>query len=162
MNNVSVRRARSSDAYSITRLLHEFAEFEKATAVVSPQTIESALFGDRPILDAFVMDSGREICGLIMWYLTFSSWTGRPGIFIQDFYVRPKYRGQGYGNILFSSLADHCIERNYARMDWLVLDWNRDALKFYENRDAEELSGWKMYRLSGDALKSNARRQADG
>jgi len=162
MHNVSVRRAQHGDAYSITLLLHEFAEFENATAVVSPEAIESALFGERPILDAFVVDAGRELYGLIMWYLTFSSWTGRPGVFIQDFYVRPKFRGQGYGSLLFVSLADYCVDQQYARMDWLVLDWNREALKFYEHRDAEKLSGWRMYRLSGSGLSANSRRQSDG
>jgi len=137
-------------------MLREFAEFEEAETAVSLEALESALFGRHPIIYAYVADVGDGIAGLISWYLTFSSWTGRPGVFVQDFYVRPQFRARGYGAQLFASLAQECVKQGYARMDWWVLEWNKRALNFYGQRGAETLGGWKIQRLSGEALYAAA------
>jgi GNAT superfamily N-acetyltransferase len=94
-----------------------------------------------------------EVAGFALWFLNFSTWTGRHGIYLEDLYVRPELRGCGYGTALLGELARLCVERGYARLEWSVLDWNEPAIAFYRALGAVPMDGWTVHRLSGHALR---------
>jgi GNAT superfamily N-acetyltransferase len=98
-----------------------------------------------------------EVVGFALWYLTFSTWTGRPGIHLEDLFVRPTYRRAGYGRALLAGLAALCAERGYSRLEWSVLDWNTSAQAFYRTLGAAPTAGWDRWRLDGDGLTRLAR-----
>jgi len=152
-----LRPAEPSDIPEILRLVLELAVYEKEPDVVeaTEDGFRSALFGESPAVFALVVDGTAEgtLAGVAIWYLTFSTWEGVHGIHLEDLYVRPTYRGSGYGKALLARLAAICVERGYARLEWDVLDWNEPAIGFYQSLGARPLDGWTTYRLDGDALR---------
>ena len=152
-----IRPAVPADVPEILRLVVELAEYEREPDAVAATEdgFLAALFGDDPAVHALVID-GEEagtLAGMAVWFLTFSTWEGVHGIHLEDLYVRPAYRGAGYGTALLTSLAALCVERGYARLEWDVLDWNTPAIGFYESLGARPLDGWTTYRLDGEALR---------
>jgi len=140
-------------------MVRELAEYEKALdqANMTPQQLNIALFGEHPVVFAHVAeDEQGAIAGFALWFLNFSTWTGVPGIYLEDLYVRPAARGTGYGKALLAQLARICVERGYARLEWSVLDWNEPAIAVYRSQGAVPMDEWTVNRLTGDALAAMA------
>ena len=149
-----IREASPADVPAIMQLIHDLAEYEKAPQEVETNEVEiaSALFADQPKVFAHVIDLDGEVVGMAIWFLNFSTWQGKHGIYLEDLYVKPEYRGRGYGLAMLKHLAALCVERGYGRFQWWVLDWNTPAIEFYKSQGAIAMDKWTVYRVSGDAL----------
>jgi ribosomal protein S18 acetylase RimI-like enzyme len=154
-----IRPARPDDVPVITALVRELAEYEKEpqSATATEEDFAAALFGPNPAVFAHVAEHTAEdgspmVVGMALWFLNFSTWTGRHGIYLEDLYVRPEFRGRGYGKALLTELARICVARGYRRLEWSVLDWNTPAIEFYKSLGAVPMDGWTVYRLTGEAL----------
>ena len=154
-----IRPATPSDVPEIHRLVCDLAEYERAPDQVeaTPEHLHEALFGPNAaayahVAEAEVPGGGPRIVGFALWFLNFSTWTGRHGIYLEDLYVRPEFRGGGHGRALLTELARICVERGYRRLEWSVLDWNEPSIGFYKSLGAVAMDEWTVYRLTGDAL----------
>lgn len=138
--------------------MRELAAYERAAdlAVATEADLRAALFGASPAVFAHVLDVGGEVAGAAVWFVSFSTWTGRLGMYLEDLFVRPAYRGRGFGRRLLATLAAVCVERGYARLEWAVLDWNEPALGFYRTLGATSMDEWTVNRLAGEALSALA------
>ena len=152
---------------AILGLVHELAIYEKEphAAQASVADFCAALFPDgrAPIAFAHVAEVDGEIVGMALWYVTFSTWLGRGGIWLEDLFVSPEHRGSGLGKGLLATLAALCAERGYGRLEWWVLRWNASALGFYDSLGGEPMDEWLTYRLEGrylDALAGGSDRTA--
>jgi GNAT superfamily N-acetyltransferase len=161
----TVRPARPEDVSEILAMVQELAEYERElpSVVATEESFRRALFGDSPAVFAHVVqhtdENGQDgLVGFALWFLNFSTWLGRHGIWLEDLYVRPEHRGAGYGRLLLRHLAALCVERGYGRLEWWVLDWNDTALGFYESIGAAAMKEWTVHRLTGDALTALAER----
>jgi GNAT superfamily N-acetyltransferase len=152
--NISIELARPEDVPLILELIMELAEYEKQadTAQASESQLRQALFGEKPAAEAVIARLDGQPAGWALWFQSFSTWTGKPGLWLEDLYVRPAYRRRGVGRALLVHLARLCTERNYGRLEWSVLDWNTPALDFYREMGAEPMADWTVQRLSGEAL----------
>jgi GNAT superfamily N-acetyltransferase len=131
------------------------AEYERAARLchLTEPALHTALFGAAPALFGHVAaTTDGELLGFALWFLNFSTWDGRHGIYLEDLYVRPAARGRGAGRALLTTLAGICLDRGYTRLQWWVLDWNDDALRFYRRLGAEPMDEWTVWRLSGQGL----------
>jgi GNAT superfamily N-acetyltransferase len=147
--------ATPADVPTILQLIRELAEFERLLheVVATEADVHDALFGARPVAEAVVARAAGEVAGFALFFHNYSTFRGRPGIYLEDLYVRPQYRGRGYGGALLKHLAGHAVQRRCARMEWAVLDWNERAIAFYESLGAKPVDGWTVYRLTGEALQ---------
>jgi GNAT superfamily N-acetyltransferase len=155
---VNLRRASPEDVPTILGFIHELAIYERAPDAVkmtAPQ-LHDALFGTKPRAEALLVEIDGTPQGFAVWYESFNTWTGKPGLYLEDLFVTPAARGQGAGKAIFQHLANIAVARDYARMEWSVLDWNEPAINFYKSRGAEALDEWTKYRLTGDALRALA------
>jgi GNAT superfamily N-acetyltransferase len=153
-----VREARESDLERILQLIVDLATYERAAHQVKT-TIEQlrlALFGPQPAAYALVAESEEGVVGFALYFRNFSTWEGVHGLYLEDLYVMPEYRGSGLGKALLMSLAEVAVVRGYARLEWAVLDWNQPAIDFYRSLGAVALNEWTVYRLSGEALNTTA------
>ncbi len=152
---VRVRPANVRDVPALVELVRALATYERAPEQVrlTPELLEAALFGQEPKAFAHVATVGGKVAGFAMWFLSFSTWLGRHGIYLEDLFVAPEHRGRGLGRRLLVELASICVERGYGRLEWVVLDWNRPAIGFYRALGAEPLDQWTTFRLSGTALE---------
>ena len=155
-----VRPADPRDVTDIVRLVRDLAEYERALdqMTMSPQQLAAALFpGDAaPALFAHVVEVDGEVVGTALWFLSFSTWTGTHGIWLEDLYVDPALGGRGLGQELLRTLAQVCVERGYDRFEWWVLDWNTPSIGFYESIGATPQAEWVRYRLAGSPLTEHA------
>jgi GNAT superfamily N-acetyltransferase len=158
-----IRPARPDDITAIHRLIRELAEYERSLehAAASPDDLRHALFGERPAVFAHVADHDGVVGGYALWFLSYSTWTGRHGIYLEDLYVTPELRGHGYGTALLAELARICAERGYTRLEWSVLDWNAPAIGFYQALGAAAMDEWTVHRLAGPALHALAGQAPD-
>ena len=149
-----IRTARQSDVPALLDLVHELAEYEREPDAVETtvEQLADVLFGDNPQAFALVAEHDAQVVGCAIWFVSFSTWTGRHGIYLEDLIVREAYRGHGYGSQLLRALAGLCLERGYRRLEWAVLDWNEPALRFYRSLGAKPNADWTVHRVSGDAL----------
>ncbi len=149
-----IREAKPSDLSDIFRYIHALAEYEKAPeeAVLSIEDLESSLFGENPQVYCLISEMDNQVTGIAIWHLNYSTWRGKHGIYLEDLFVDPKFRGQGHGKALLIRLAQICVERGYPRFSWWVLDWNQPSIDFYKSLGAEAMDEWTVYRVSGDAL----------
>jgi GNAT superfamily N-acetyltransferase len=150
-----IRRARPDDLTSIVQLVRALAEYERDpdAAQASEDDFRRALFGEHPALYCHIAeDDEGTVVGFAVWFLNFSTWIGRHGIYLEDLFVQPSARGSGYGRALLAELARICVEQNYGRLEWSVLDWNEPALGFYRSLGAVTMDEWTVNRLTGDAL----------
>jgi GNAT superfamily N-acetyltransferase len=155
----NLRSATSDDVPVIAELIRGLARFEKLEqeVVMTEELLASALFGDRPYAEVVLAeDDGRPV-GFALFFHNFSTFLGRPGIYLEDLFVLPEHRGGGIGRMLLAHLARLAVERGCGRLEWAVLDWNRDAIQFYERLGARPNSDWTVYRLAGEALTGLAR-----
>lgn len=150
----AIRPARPADVPEILELIRDLAEYERSLDQVAAteEDLRAALFAPSPALFAHVAVAGGEVVGFALWFLSFSTWTGKHGIYLEDLYVRPTVRGRGAGKALLAELAAICVRRGYARLQWWVLDWNAPAIGFYRSIGAEAMSEWTVHRLSEKAL----------
>ena len=152
---LSLDPATPADVLLILQLIRELAEYEHeaASARATPEQIHDALFGEHPAAEAVIARIDGETAGWALWFQNFSTWTGKPGLWLEDLYVRPQDRRRGVGKALLIYLARLCVERGYGRFEWSVLDWNTPAVEFYRALGAEAMSEWTTQRLSGEALR---------
>ena len=153
---MTVRPIRPADVPAVVGMVRELAAYEKAEheARMTPERLHDALFGEAPALFGHVAEAGGdgEPAGFALWFLNFSTWRGTHGIYLEDLYVRPGHRGSGLGRELLRTLAQLCVSRGYARLEWSVLDWNTPSIDFYRAAGAEPMDGWTVFRLTDDAL----------
>ena len=157
--SLSIRRARPEDAALIFSLLCELAEYEKLTHEVEATEggIAAALFSDQPRITCEIAEWNGEGVGFAVWFFNFSTFSGRPGIFLEDLFVRPAFRGKGIGKGLLVHLAKLCVENRWSRMQWSVLDWNTPSIDFYKSLGAEMMDEWKLCKVTGPALSQLAK-----
>lgn len=157
---VTIRPARSGDAATVLRFVQELAEYEREPdAVVATEAMmDEALFGATPKAEALIADVDGVAVGFALFFHTFSTWTGRQGIWLEDLYVTPDARGSGAGKALVSAIAGICLDRGCPRFEWWVLDWNEPAIGFYRSIGAEAMDEWTTQRVTGDALAKLAGR----
>ena len=159
---IDIRPALPDDVPVIVRLVRDLAEYEKALDEVemTEEQLAAALFPDGrdPATFAHVAEVDGEVVGMAVWFLSFSTWTGSHGIWLEDLYVAPEHRGLGLGQELLRTLAGVCVERGYHRLEWWVLDWNAPSIGFYESIGAVAQDEWTRFRLDGDALVAHASR----
>ena len=155
---LNIRWARPGDEAEVLRLVRGLAIYERAPDAV--QTTEAmlteTLFGASPQVFAFLAELDGQVVGLALWFMTYSTWTGRPSLYLEDLFVDDEARGQGVARALMMRLAQEAKARDCARMDWAVLDWNVDAMAFYERIGARRQTGWEPWRLHGEALDALA------
>jgi len=152
---VSVRPVRPDDVPTVCRLVRELAAYEQAAdeALMTDEQLTTALFGDSPALFGHVAETADgEVAGFALWFLTFSTWRGTHGIHLEDLFVSPGHRGTGLGRELLQTLAQECVDRGFARLEWSVLDWNTASIEFYRAAGALPMDGWSVFRLTDDAL----------
>ncbi|MGD0982391.1 MAG: GNAT family N-acetyltransferase [Acidimicrobiales bacterium] len=149
-----IRAAIRADIPVLVELIGELAEYERARdeVEIDDMMLERALFGLEPSAFARVATADRLIVGMALYYRSFSTWTGLPGIYLEDLYVRPAHRGLGIGRALLASLARLALDEGCRRLEWSVLDWNESAIAFYRSIGAVALDEWTRYRLAGPAL----------
>jgi GNAT superfamily N-acetyltransferase len=150
-----IRRATAEDVPAMVELVRELAVYERAPdqVEVTPELLRAALFGEHPAVFAHVAVVEGEVAGFALWFVSFSTWLGRHGIYLEDLYVRPQHRGAGLGKALLVELARVCVERGYGRLEWSVLDWNTPAIEFYRAHGATPQDEWTVFRLTGSALR---------
>ncbi len=155
---MTVRPIRPDDVPAVVGLVRELAEYEEAPqeARMTEAQLSAALFGDSPRLFGHVAVAGGDVVGMALWFLTFSTWRGTHGIYLEDLYVRPGNRGSGLGRELLRTLADLCVQRGYGRLEWSVLDWNTPSIEFYRAAGAAPMDEWTVFRLTDDALAAFA------
>jgi GNAT superfamily N-acetyltransferase len=153
-----IRRARPGDEAEITALIHELAAFERAAdeCTVTESQMRTALFGPNPTAHAHVAEIDGQIAAGAVWYLSFSTWDGQAGIYLEDLFVRPAFRRRRLARALLSELASECVAAGYTRLTWAVLDWNVDAIALYDTVGGKPLTEWITYRVSGSALSELA------
>lgn len=144
-----IRPATPADVPAIVSLIRDLATYER-----SPESVEAtepllrdALFGAAPALFCHVAEADGEVAGFALWFLNFSTWRGRHGIYLEDLYVRPEHRGSGLGKALLVTLLDLARERGYGRVEWVVLDWNTPAHDFYRALGARPMDDWTVWRV---------------
>jgi GNAT superfamily N-acetyltransferase len=157
--DTGIRRVRESDVGAVVGLVHELAEYERAPleCQLSRGQLRRALFGPEPALFGHVAEVRGAVVGCALWFLNYSTFQGEHGIYLEDLYVQPEYRGRGLGRGLLAALAAESCQRGFSRLEWSVLDWNMAAIGFYEALGARPLDRWRTFRLSGDALTALAR-----
>ena len=152
---MKIRPARSDEASIILQLIKDLAEYEKAPDEVkaSEKELVETIFAENPKVFCDFVEVDGDIAGMAIWFLNYSTWQGKHGIYLEDLYVKPEFRGRGYGKALLQHLASICNERGYGRFQWWVLDWNSPAIEFYRSLGAEAMDEWTVYRVSGDPLR---------
>ena len=151
---VPIRPATSADVPRIVELVVELASYEREPDAVrlTPPMLHEALFGADAVARCHVATAADEVVGIALWFRSFSTWVGRPGIYLEDLYVTPEHRGRGLGKALLQTLADYAVSHDYGRMEWAVLDWNAPAIGFYHSLGASPNDGWTTLRLTGQPL----------
>ena len=149
-----IQRATLADIPTILSLIRELAEFERLAneCVATEALLERSLFGERPAAEVVVGRLGEEVVGFALFFPNYSTFLGKPGLYLEDLFVRPRFRGQGYGEQLLRHLAGICVERDYGRLEWSVLDWNQRAIDFYKSLGARPMDDWTVFRVTGEAL----------
>ncbi len=149
-----IRAATSEDVPTIHRLILDLAEYERLrdVAVLTEADLRTHLFGPRPAAEVLLAEVADEVVGFALFFHNFSTFLGKPGIYLEDLFVRPEFRGQGLGKALLLALARLACERGCGRVEWSVLNWNEPAIGFYRSLGAVPMDEWTVYRLTGAAL----------
>jgi len=157
--NYTLRAATPQDVPAIAGLVEELAVFEQLEHLIklTPEALQEHLFGAKPVIEAWVGVIEGEVVAYAICFTSYSTFLGKPGLYLEDLYVRPAHRRSGLGKGLLKFLAGLAIERNYGRFEWTVLDWNVDAIRFYEGLGAEVLPKWRICRVADEALQRMAR-----
>ncbi|EOC3058876.1 N-acetyltransferase family protein [Cronobacter dublinensis] len=150
----TIRPARPEDASAIYEMIYELAVYEKAPqeVITTPDEIRDTLFGADSKTEALICEAEGKAVGYAVFFTSYSTWLGRNGIYMEDLYVSPAFRGQGAGRALLKNIAQCAVKRQCGRLEWSVLDWNQPAIDFYLSIGAAPQSEWIRYRLDGEAL----------
>lgn len=153
------RYAERNDTPLILDFIKQLADYEHmlGEVVATPELLEEWLFDKQKAEVIFVLEDGTE-AGFALFFHNFSTFLGRGGIYLEDLFVKPEYRGKGYGKALLEKLAEIAVERHCGRLEWWCLDWNRPSIDFYLSMGAEAMSDWTVYRISGKTLKELSQR----
>jgi GNAT superfamily N-acetyltransferase len=159
MSDIVIRRARVGEAGLVLSFIRELADYEKLSHEVeaTEAMVDAALFCEQPRLFCDIVEWRGEAVGFAVWFNNFSTFSGRPGIYLEDLFVRPAYRGKGLGKALLVHLARTCVDNDWSRLQWSVLDWNTPSIEFYKSLGAVLMDEWTVCRVSGDALTKLAR-----
>ena len=160
MNTYTLRPAEPRDLPAIAGLIEELALFENLAHLLqmTPDKLEPHLFGPRPVVEALVGEvtygdaDAPQVCAFALYFTNFSTFLAKPGLYLEDLYVQPDHRRSGLGRRLLTRLAEIAVERDYGRFEWSVLDWNENAIRFYEKMGADVLPEWRICRLTGEKL----------
>jgi GNAT superfamily N-acetyltransferase len=160
--SLTIRWAKPGDEATVLRLVKDLATYEREPNAVkaTAESLRQTLFGPNPQVFAYLAELDGHPVGLALWFLTYSTWTGRPSLYLEDLFVDETTRGRGIARALFARLAQEAKARNCARIDWAVLDWNVEAIAFYERLGGRRQTGWQPWRLHGDALDALATEKA--
>ena len=150
----TLRPAAPADLPAIVGLIRELADFEHLSnlVVVTPESLQPHLFGDKPAAEAVVAEVQGSVVAFALFFTNFSTFLGRPGLYLEDLYVQPAHRGAGLGKALLQHLGALAVERGCGRFEWSVLDWNENAIRFYEKMGATVMPDWRICRVTGEAL----------
>ncbi|NUO63921.1 MAG: GNAT family N-acetyltransferase [Gemmatimonadaceae bacterium] len=151
----TLRSATPDDVPLILECIRGLAEYERLPheVVATEELLRESLFGARPAAEVVLAHEGDEPAGFALFFHNYSTFLGRPGLYLEDLFVFPRFRGRGLGRLLLAHLATLAVQRGCGRFEWAVLDWNVDAIGFYEALGAKAMSDWTVYRLTGDALQ---------
>ena len=152
--DVRIEPVREQDVPLLLRLIKGLADYERLSGevIASEADIHATLFGPTPSAEAVLAYVGPDAVGFAVWFYNYSTFVGRPGLYLEDIFVLPPWRGRGIGRALLGHLARLAVARGCGRMEWAVLDWNEPAIRFYRRIGAQAMNGWTVYRLAGDAL----------
>ena len=155
---LEIKPATAADVPTILCLIRELAEYERAPndAIATESQLHEVLFGEQPAAKVLIAREGGEPVGFAVYFFNFSTWLGRPGLYLEDLFVRPEARGRGYGKALLARLAQIAQERECGRMEWAVLDWNEPAIQFYRKLGAKPMEEWTVFRLTRDEIAALA------
>ncbi|MGB3511507.1 MAG: GNAT family N-acetyltransferase [Microcoleaceae cyanobacterium] len=158
LNELNLRAATPADVPVLFELIKALAEYEKLSHAVtgSATSLEAHLFGARPYAEAIIAEFAGQVVGFSLFFYNYSTFLTQPGIYIEDLFVLPEYRGQGIGKQLVTYVAQLAVSRNCGRLEWSVLDWNEPAIGFYQRIGASILDEWRICRVTGDSLSSLA------
>ena len=159
-----IRPATPADVPTIARLIRDLAEYERLAHAVAFDDAElrAHLFGPRPYAEVLLAEDAGAVVGFALFFHNFSTFLGKPGVYLEDLFVEPAHRGQGHGKALLVALAKLAVERGCGRLEWAVLNWNEPAIAFYKALGAKPMDEWTVYRLTGDALSALATRPDHG
>lgn len=154
--SASIRTATPADAPRVWELIRELADYEKLTHLLSgsAESLAEHAFGERPVVEILVAETADRIVGYALFFPTYSTFLTRPGIWMEDLYVTPTFRGRGIGKALLFAVAERARERGCGRLEWSVLDWNAPSIAFYESLGAERLPEWQICRLTPPAIEA--------
>jgi GNAT superfamily N-acetyltransferase len=154
-----LRPAAAADLPALVNLIRELAEFEQLLHLVqvTPESLQPHLFGPRPVAEAVVGVEDGQVVAFALFFRNFSTFLGRPGLYLEDLYVQPAHRGSGLGKALLQHLGALAVARGCGRFEWSVLDWNERAIRFYEAMGATVMPDWRICRVTGDALAAFAK-----
>jgi GNAT superfamily N-acetyltransferase len=154
MSNIKIRPADAEDAALILRFIIDLAVYEEAgdSVLASEADIRNTLFGKNSTTSAVICEIDNKAVGYAVYFFNYSTWLGKNGLYLEDLYVSPEYRGFGAGKALLKHLAQIAVSRNCGRLEWSVLDWNEPAIRFYQSIGAKPQDEWVAYRLTGQAL----------
>lgn len=154
---VRIREAQISDCPIILQFIKELAEYEKEPDAVEAnvEILEDTIFNKKQAKVVLLEENGESI-GFALYFFNFSTWRGKSGLYLEDLFVRPQYRGKGYGKLLLSYLANQAVEQGCPRFEWIVLDWNKPSIDFYKAMGAKPLDEWTVFRLENEKLKDLA------
>ena len=158
MPQIQITAATPQDVPVILTFLHELAAYEKLAheVVATEADMHAALFGERPVIEAVIATVDSDPVGYALFFPNFSTFLGKPGLYLEDLYVRPAARGLGVGRKLLQHLAQIAVERGWGRFEWSVLDWNEPSIAFYKKMGATAMDEWTVFRLTGQALETLA------
>jgi ribosomal protein S18 acetylase RimI-like enzyme len=158
MSELKIRLAEIADVPLILQFIHDLAKYERALSELKLSTtdLEQTLFSQNPQAYCLISEIEGVATGFAVWHLNYSTWVGQHGIYLEDLYVDPKFRGLGHGKALIRKLAQICIERGYKRLQWSVLNWNEPAIEFYKSLGAKPMDDWTVYRVSESSLEKLA------
>ncbi len=152
---MKIRPAKREEVGEVLQLIQDLATYEKAPDQVeaSRDDLLNTIFAKEPRVFCDLVEVDGQIAGMAIWFLNYSTWQAKHGIYLEDLYIKPEFRARGYGKALLKHLAQICDKQGYGRLQWWVLDWNSPAIEFYRSLGAEAMDEWTVYRTSGQALK---------
>lgn len=157
MNTFSIRKAQKSDASTIVNLINQLADYEKLSheSVVTTKLIEENVF-EKEFASVLLAEENGTVIGFALYFFNFSTFLGKPGMYLEDLFIEPQYRGKGYGKKLLVELTKIAVEKACGRMEWMVLDWNTPSIEFYKSLGAIPLDEWSIFRLTEGKMKALA------
>jgi len=154
----TLRPATPEDVPLILQFIKDLAEYERLShlVVATEEQLRKTLFGERRLAEVILGFEGEEAAAIALFFHNYSTFLSKPGIYLEDLFVRPEFRRKGYGEIMLSQLANIAVERDCGRLEWSVLDWNQPAIDFYKSLGAKPMDEWTVFRLTGESLEAMA------